>query len=117
MEQNGYRNWQLGGLCDRRFATTPEIGRWTPVAESMPDDDMTVLVWVESLDDATLAYHDSEVLSRRGDSGWIMAETVTPGRVLIGVTHWCAEINPPNAEPIRSGGGVTPSADRTPESP
>jgi hypothetical protein len=20
MEQNGYKNWQLGGVCDRRFA-------------------------------------------------------------------------------------------------
>ena len=27
------------------------------------------------------------------------------------------ELPPENAEPIRSGGGVTPSADRTPESP
>lgn len=37
---------------------------------------------------------------RRGDSGWIMAETVSPGRVLLDVTHWCQHIiPPPNAEP------------------
>jgi hypothetical protein len=64
----------------------------------MPDDEITVLVWVESLRDATLAYHDSEVLDRRGDSGWIMAGVTTSERVLLGVTHWCEEINPPNAE-------------------
>jgi len=23
MEQNGYKNWQLGGVCDRRYATRP----------------------------------------------------------------------------------------------
>jgi hypothetical protein len=61
----------------------------------MPDDEITVLVWVESLDDATLAYHDTEIKDRRGDSGWIMAGT---SRVLIGVTHWCQQINPPNEQ-------------------
>ncbi len=64
----------------------------------MPDDDMTVLVWVESYDDATMAYHDTDVLDRRGDSGWIMAGTTTAAQVLIGVTHWCGVINPPNAK-------------------
>ena len=68
----------------------------------MPDDDMTVLVWVESYDDATMAYHDTDVLDRRGDSGWIMAGTTTAAQVLIGVTHWCGVINPPNAEATRS---------------
>ena len=73
------------------------VGYWTPVTAEMPDDEITVLVWMGSMEDATLAYHDSEVLERRADSGWIMAETVTPGRVLIDVTHWCAKICPPNA--------------------
>ena len=73
------------------------VGHWTPVTESMPDDEITVLVWMGSMEDATLAYHDSGVLERRGDSGWTMAETVTPGRVLLDVTHWCAEICPPPA--------------------
>ena len=66
----------------------------------MPDDEITVLVWCEGLDDATLAYHDSAELENRGGadnpyaSGWIMAGTT---RVLLGVTHWCQDISPPNA--------------------
>lgn len=89
-----------GKLIARRSAAacSAVVGYWTPVTESMPDDEITVLVWMGSMEDATLAYHDSEVLERRGDSGWIMAETVTPGRVLLDVTHWCAKICPPNSE-------------------
>jgi hypothetical protein len=30
MESNGYRNWQLGGVCDRRFATDRD--EWKEVA-------------------------------------------------------------------------------------
>ena len=74
------------------------VGHWTPVTEKMPGDKITVLVWVGSMGNSTLAYHDSEVLSRRGDSGWIMAGTATSKRVLLNVTHWCAEIHPPNTE-------------------
>jgi hypothetical protein len=84
-----------GTLIARRSAAacSAVVGHWTPVTDSMPDDEITVLVWVESLEDATLAYHDSEIKDRRGDSGWIMAGT---SRVLLGVTHWCQQINPPN---------------------
>lgn len=64
----------------------------------MPDDEITVLVWVESLGETTLAYHDCEVLARRRDSGWIQAGHANSRRVLLGVTHWCAEINPPNSK-------------------
>lgn len=76
--------------------TPHTVGHWTPVTQTMPNDKITVLVWVESLGDATLAYHDSDVLARRGDSGWTIAGGTTSKRVLIGVTHWCQKINPPN---------------------
>jgi len=69
------------------------IGQWLSVKDSMPDDDITHLVWSTHLNDATLAAHDSEVLARRGDSGWIMAGT--SGRVILGVSHYCPDINPP----------------------
>jgi hypothetical protein len=72
------------------------VGRWIPVTEAMPADEITVLVWVSSLDDATIAYHCSKVLEKRGDSGWIRGEGGRcASRVLLGVTHWCQEINPP----------------------
>ena len=70
------------------------VGYWVPVAESMPDDEITVLVWDATLEDATLAFHDCEVLERRGDSGWIIAGS---SRVLPKVTHWCGEMRDPNA--------------------
>ena len=76
------------------------VGYWTPVTSEMPDDEITVLVWCVGLDDATLAYHDTAELEKRGGaenpnaSGWIMAGTT---RVLLGVTHWCRDICPPNA--------------------
>ena len=82
------------------------VGYWTPVTEKMPEDEITVLVWSEGLDDATLACHDSAELENRGGadnpyaSGWIMHGTT---RVLLGVTHWCADICPPNnAKRIRA---------------
>lgn len=78
----------------------PVVGYWVPTAVEMPDDEITVLVWLSHQDDATLAHHDTEVLQRRGDTGWIMAGS---SRVLPGVTHWCREIFPPNAE-VRHGG-------------
>jgi hypothetical protein len=87
-------------------ACSAVVGHWTPVADSMPDDKITVLVWVESLDDATLAYHDADIKERRGDSGWIMART---SRVLLGVTHWCQQINPPNADVLARGESATPT--------
>ena len=71
------------------------VGCWVPVTEQMPGDEITVLVWVSSLDDATLAYHCSSVLEKRGDSGWIQAGHARSERVLLGVTHWCGKINPP----------------------
>lgn len=82
---------------EKEAALEPAIvGHWIPVTEQMPDDEITVLVWVSSLDDATLAYHCSSVLEKRGDSGWILAGHARAERVLLGVTHWCAEIHPPN---------------------
>jgi hypothetical protein len=69
------------------------VGDWIAVADEMPDDEITVLVWVEGLNDATMAYHDAEVLERRGDTGWVMAGA---SRALFGVTHWCGEIRQPN---------------------
>ena len=74
------------------------VGYWTPVAEKMPDDEITVLVWVSTLDDATLAYHCSEVLERHGYSGWVLAGHARAKRVLLGVTHWCSDICPPKIE-------------------
>lgn len=73
------------------------VGNWTPVTEKMPGDEITVLVWDSTLDDATLAYHCTEVLEKRGDSGWILAGHARAERVLLGVTHWCEDICPPNA--------------------
>lgn len=72
------------------------VGHWIPVTESMPDDKVTVIIWVGSMNSATVGYHDSDVLARRGDSGWIMAEERKSQRVMKGVTHWCAKVNPPN---------------------
>lgn len=73
-------------------ATCGLLGHWQSVAEAMPDDGITCLVWSEHLDDATLASHHSEVRERRGDSGWVQ---VGSPFVLLGVTHWCADILPP----------------------
>lgn len=87
---------EIGANLDAPRGETKPVGYWTPVSEAMPDDEMTVLVWVESLGDATLAYHDSEVLARRGDSGWIAAGATTAERALLGVTHWCREICEPD---------------------
>lgn len=69
------------------------VGEWVDCSEEMPDDEITVLVWLG--DDATLAFHDTEIRDRRGDSGWIVAGG---SRVLIGVTHWCREICQPNSQ-------------------
>jgi len=80
------------------------LGHWTRVEDSMPDDEITVLVWSDSLDDVTLAHHDTEVRDRRGDSGWIMAGH---SRVVLGVTHWCEKINPPNADVLVRGESAT----------
>lgn len=77
------------------------IGYWTAVEDAMPDDDVSCLVWSDHLDDATIAFHDSEVRDRRGDSGWIIAGT---SRVLLGVTHWCEDVFPPNDSSGDTGG-------------
>jgi len=71
------------------------VGEWIAVTDEMPDDEITVLVWVEGLNDATMAYHDAEVLERRGDTGWVMAGA---SRVLLGVTHWCGDVREPSAQ-------------------
>jgi hypothetical protein len=70
-----------------------EVGRWVSVAESMPDDEISVLVWSTHEDAPALAFHDTEVLHRRGDSGWIVCGS---SRVLLGVSHWCQDIQPPD---------------------
>ena len=67
------------------------IGRWISVADEMPDDSITVLVWSEHIEDATIAAHDSQVLEDRKDTGWVMPD----GHLLLGVTHWCRDIFPP----------------------
>jgi hypothetical protein len=58
----------------------------------MPDDEIAVLVWSTHLDDARMAHHDSGELEKWGDSGWIEVGT---SRVVLGVTHYCAEVLPP----------------------
>lgn len=74
----------------------PIVGEWISVAKDMPDDDITVLVWDNDIEDATLAYHDTAVLERRKDSGWIVAGPPSAGsRVLLNVTHWCKDIEKP----------------------
>ena len=85
------------------------VGYWVPVAESMPDDEITVLVWDATLRDATLAFHDAEVLERRKDTGWVMAGA---SRVLLGVTHWCGEIlEPASVQAMASADTQTPKKD------
>jgi len=61
----------------------------------MPDDEVTCLVWSEVSEEATWGYHDSDVLARRG-YGWVDGA----GRVVLGVTHWCADICPPAEEAV-----------------
>ena len=75
------------------------VGRWIPVTETMPGDEITVLVWVGSLDGAMLASHCSLLLEKRGDTGWTrLGAGAVARRVLLGVTHWCGKINPPNSQ-------------------
>lgn len=69
------------------------IGVWQSIADSMPDDEMTVIVWDAATATACLAYHDSQVRETKG-SGWIIACT---SRRLTDVTHWCDDILPPSA--------------------
>lgn len=67
------------------------VGEWVACAEEMPDDEIAVLVWFGE-GDATIAHHDTEILERKKDSGWIQAGT---NRRLRNVSHWCREIIPP----------------------
>lgn len=60
--------------------------RWNRVEDSMPDDDIEVLVYTEEFDRLYLAYHD--------DSEWISDE----GFTLNGITHWM-EVVPPSEQP------------------
>lgn len=72
------------------------VGHWICLAdakpEEMPDDEISYLVWSADLDDAVLAYHDTEVWERRGDSGWVVCGQ---SRVILNVTHYCGDIFPP----------------------
>jgi hypothetical protein len=81
------------------------VGVWVAIAEAMPDDEITVLVWSSHHNDAMLCYHDSEVAEKRGDSGWILAHEKGPGarRVILGVTHWCGDIQAPKTDSTGSG--------------
>lgn len=79
------------------------VGRWVACVNEMPDDGLTVIVWFDG--GSTLAYHDSDVLERRKDSGWIMAGS---SRVLLNVTHWCREVLPPNADVEARADSATP---------
>jgi hypothetical protein len=69
-----------------------EVGRWVSVAESMPDDCMDCLVWSRDVDDATMAYHDTDRQKLHG-SGWVEIGT---GATIHGVTHYCVDIRPPD---------------------
>lgn len=69
------------------------VGHWVAVSEAMPDDEITVLVWDSMHADGTLAYHDTELLEEKGDSGWVQVGT---NRRMLGVSHWCADILPPS---------------------
>jgi hypothetical protein len=68
------------------------IGNWVPVSQSMPEDEITCLVWSSHLGGSALAFHYTPVLELRGDSGWIALGST---RVLLGVTHYCQDILPP----------------------
>lgn len=68
------------------------VGQWISVRDEMPDDEVSVLAWSTMYGDAMLCYHDSEILERRGDSGWILADS---SRVILGVSHWCGDIQGP----------------------
>ena len=76
------------------------VGDWVSVKDGMPDDEVSVLVWVGPQEDAVLAYHDTEVLERRKDSGWI--EACGRKRVLLGVTHFCERIRRPEGEEVNA---------------
>jgi hypothetical protein len=68
------------------------VGQWIAVTDEMPDDEVSVLVWSTMHGEAMLCHHDTEVLERRKDSGWILGDT---RRVILGVSHWCADIQEP----------------------
>jgi hypothetical protein len=73
------------------------VGHWVSVLHDMPAEKSSVLVWSSHHNQAMTCYHDSEVAEKRGDSGWILAHVKGPEarRVILGVTHWCGEINAP----------------------
>ena len=80
----------IEGWLDARLRNS--VGQWIPVTDEMPDDDISVLVWSTMHGEAMLCSHDTEVLNRRGDSGWILADS---SRVILGVSHWCGDIQEP----------------------
>ncbi|HRQ87821.1 MAG TPA: hypothetical protein PLA50_03425 [Bacteroidia bacterium] len=77
------------------------VGEWKSVADSMPDDDITCLVWSTHYNGSTSAYHDSAVLESRSGkrvaSGWIGKG----GCVIPGVTHYCDDILPPGPTAVQ----------------
>jgi hypothetical protein len=92
-EEPGKGEWASFTIRSITDGPIRPVGDWIPVTESMPDDDMSVLVWSMHENCAALAFHDSEVLAQRGDSGWIVCGS---SRVLLGVTHYCEDIQPPD---------------------
>lgn len=56
------------------------MSSWTPVAERLPDDDITVLIAVKDSDEPVwVGYHD-------GEDGWCSASDAIPIDGM--VTHW-----------------------------
>lgn len=71
----------------RSLATTLEADGWIPIADKMPDDDITVMVACKDTDEPVwLGYHDAD--------GWFSATDGVPLTKL--VTHWRHIVEPPN---------------------
>ncbi len=57
---------------------------WIPVTESLPDDDITVLI-ADTEEDVFTGFHD-------GDNGW---RYCSAERVMVPITHWAELPAPP----------------------
>lgn len=60
--------------------------QWIPVAQKLPDDEITVLI-ADADSDVNLGFHD-------GDDGW---RDLDGGRVTVPITHWADLPSPPTA--------------------
>ena len=63
------------------------VVRWISVADTLPDDDMTVLI-ADTENDVTLGFHD-------GDDCWRYCSSEKVGDP---VTHWAEIPDPPNKQ-------------------